>query len=79
MRPVSLLVSQPKTCDAYYFFNPFGDYWLGADYPLEVVADVTGTRWADDIAAAEDLLRSLPAGTWILTYTGFGRSRTCEL
>ena len=19
--------------DAYYFFNPFGEYWLGADYP----------------------------------------------
>jgi hypothetical protein len=58
--------------DAYYFFNPFGDYWLGADYPLDVGADVTGTRLADDIAAAEDLLRSLPAGTWILTYNGFG-------
>ena len=58
--------------DAYYFFNPFGEYWLGADYPTEADADVTGTRWADDIAAAEDLLRSVPAGTWILTYNGFG-------
>ena len=25
-----------------YFFNPFGDYWLGADYPPEAGADVTG-------------------------------------
>ena len=58
--------------DAYYFFNPFGEYWLGADYPTEADADVMGTRWADDIAAAEDLLRSVPAGTWILTYNGFG-------
>jgi hypothetical protein len=58
--------------DAYYFFNPFGDYWLGADYPRKAGADVTGTRWADDIAAAEDLLHRLPAGTWILTYNGFG-------
>jgi len=58
--------------DAYYFFNPFGEYWLGADYPTAADADVMGTRWADDIAAAEDLLRSVPAGTWILTYNGFG-------
>ena len=58
--------------DAYYFFNPFGEYWLGADHPTEADAAVTGTRWQDDIAAAEDLLRSVPAGTWILTYNGFG-------
>lgn len=58
--------------DAYYFFNPFGEYWLGADYPTVSDAGVTGTRWADDIAAAEDLLHSTPAGTWILTCNGFG-------
>ena len=55
-----------------YFFNPFGDYWLGADYLPEASADVADTRYADDIAAAEDLLRRVPAGTWILTYNGFG-------
>ena len=58
--------------DAYYFFNPFGDYWLGADYPLEAGAEFTDTRHADDVAAAEDLLRRAPVGTWILTYNGFG-------
>ena len=58
--------------DAYYFFNPFGEYWLGADYPLEAGAEFTDTRFAHDVAAAEDLLRHAPAGTWILTYNGFG-------
>ena len=58
--------------DAYYFFNPFGDYWLGADYPPEAGAGVTVARYADDVAAAEDLLRRVPVGTWILTYNGFG-------
>ena len=58
--------------DAYYFFNPFGEYWLGADYPPEADADVTGRDMRRDIAAAEDLLRSVPGGTWILTYNGFG-------
>ena len=47
-------------------------YWLGADYPLEAGAESTDTRFADDVAAAEDLLRRAPAGTWILTYNGFG-------
>lgn len=58
--------------EAYYFFNPFGDYWLGADYPPEAGAGVTLARYADDVAAAEDLLRRVPVGTWILTYNGFG-------
>ena len=58
--------------EAYYFFNPFGDYWLGADYPLEAGAELTDTRHTDDVAAAEDLLRRAPVGTWILTYNGFG-------
>ena len=58
--------------DAYYFFNPFGDYWLGADYLPEASADVADSRYADDVAAAEDLLRRVPAGTWVLTYNGFG-------
>jgi hypothetical protein len=58
--------------DAYYFFNPFGEYWLGADYPLEAGAELTASRHPDDVAAAEDLLRRVPVGTWILTYNGFG-------
>ena len=58
--------------EAYYFFNPFGDYWLGADYPLEAGAEFTDTRHTDDVAAAEDLLRRAPVGTWTLTYNGFG-------
>jgi len=58
--------------DAYYFFNPFGEYRLGADHPSEAGAEFTDTRYADDVAAAEDLLRNVPVGTWILTYNGFG-------
>src|SRR6476646_609602 len=63
--------------DAYYFFNPFGDYWIGDDYPLEA-AESTG-RYLDDVAAAEDLLRSAAVGTWILTYKRVWRTRTCRL
>jgi hypothetical protein len=58
--------------DANYFFNPFGDYWLGADHPLEAGAGLTEPRYPDGVAAAEGLLRRVPVGTWILTYNGFG-------
>lgn len=58
--------------DAYYFFNPFGEYWLGPDHPPEVGAEFTDGRYEDDVAVAEDLLRRVPAGTWVLTYNGFG-------
>ena len=58
--------------DAYYLFNPFGEYRLGADHSLEAGAEFTDNRHADDVAAAEDLLRRAPVGTWVLTYNGFG-------
>jgi predicted RNA methylase len=58
--------------DAYYFFNPFGEYRLGPDYPTEPDTACTETRYADHVAAAEDLLRGVRAGTWVVTYNGFG-------
>jgi hypothetical protein len=58
--------------DAYYFFNPFGDYWFGADHPMEAGADFGDNGYADDLAAAEELLRRAPVGTCVMTYNGFG-------
>ena len=58
--------------DAYYFFNPFGEYWLGPDHPPREGADFADRRYQNDIAAAEDLLRRVPVGTCVLTYNGFG-------
>jgi SAM-dependent methyltransferase len=58
--------------DAYYFFNPFGDYWFGADHPMEAGADFGDNGYADDVAAAEELLRRVPVGTCVMTYNGFG-------
>ena len=34
-------------------------------------AELTDTRYADDVAAAEDLLWGVAVGTWLLTYDGF--------
>lgn len=58
--------------DVYYFFNPFGEYWLGPDHPPEASAEFTDSQYRNDVAAAEDLLRRAPVGTCVLTYNGFG-------
>jgi SAM-dependent methyltransferase len=58
--------------EAYYFYNPFGDYSFEVG-PIAKrrPADVE-ERQARDVAAAEDLLHAAPAGTWVLTLNGFG-------
>lgn len=58
--------------DVYYFFNPFGENDFGPDHPPEAGVATTEARYAEDIAAAEDLLRRVPPGTCVLTYNGFG-------
>ena len=55
--------------EAYYFFNPFGDYSFGVER-LTNMGDEA--RRAHDVAAAEQLLRRAAVGTWILTFNGFG-------
>ena len=57
--------------DAYYFYNPFGDYSFETDaIPRNRTAQEE--RYQRDVAEAEDLLRGAPSGTWVLTFNGFG-------
>ena len=58
--------------DAYYFFNPFGDYSfeLGPRRAKDSAADEQ--RYLRDVSTAEHLLRQAPLGTWVLTFNGFG-------
>jgi hypothetical protein len=58
--------------DAYYFFNPFGEYWFGSDHPTEAGAQFSDRQYRSDVITAEDLLRCMPVGTCVLTYNGFG-------
>jgi hypothetical protein len=58
--------------DAYYLFNPFGQYWFEADDMVQTNVEFGNERLADDVAAAEQLLRRAPVRTWLLTYNGFG-------
>jgi predicted RNA methylase len=58
--------------DAYYVYNPFGENVFGSEHPFGEDVDVSEARYARDVAALEDMLQSAPAGTYFLTYNGFG-------
>lgn len=58
--------------DAYYLFNPFGEYRFTRQPLMDAGLALDCQRRTDDIATAEHLLRRAPAGTWLLTYNGFG-------
>src|SRR5690606_40531568 len=60
--------------DAYYFFNPFGEYVFRA-----VEFDDDGIPTDEDVQrdldATVGLLARAPAGTFVVTYNGFGGDR----
>jgi hypothetical protein len=65
-------VATPRA-EAYYLYNPFGDYWFDSsrdDSDPEVTFN--HRRRKDDVAAVERLVRLSPVGTIVLTYNGFG-------
>jgi hypothetical protein len=58
--------------DAYYFFNPFGDYSVGLHPRAEQDRAAVAEQYARDVAAAEELVRAAPDGTCVLALNGFG-------
>jgi SAM-dependent methyltransferase len=58
--------------DAYYFFNPFGENLHDAGDCIDKDVELNEARYEHDVALAEELLRSAPHGTLLLTYNGFG-------
>jgi predicted RNA methylase len=68
----ALGVMAMPSADAYYLYNPFGQYFFGAHHDFDEGVEFNDTRYAHDVAAVEQLLRRAPAGTYVLTYNGFG-------
>jgi len=64
------VVTPPADC--YYLFNPFGENLFASDERLSEGADLSHARYLHDIAMTEALLASVPVGTYVLTYNGFG-------
>jgi hypothetical protein len=69
----ALDAAEVPRAEAYYLFNPFGDYWFNSSRDNSD-PDVTFThaRRQVDIAAVERLIRLSPVGTAVLTYNSFG-------
>jgi predicted RNA methylase len=58
--------------DCYYLFNPFGENLFEPNERLEEDADLSHVRFLDDIGRVERRLGSVPFGTYVITYNGFG-------
>jgi len=58
--------------EAYYFFNSFGENLFERDDRLDDEAELSDERYKRDIDRAVVFLRSVPVGTYVLTYNGFG-------
>jgi SAM-dependent methyltransferase len=64
-------VDTPRA-DCYYLFNPFGENLFEPDDRLSDDANLSHARYLHDIASVEALLASVPVGTYVMTYNGFG-------
>lgn len=65
-------VATPRA-EAYYFYNPFGEYWFDSSrHDSDPAVAFNHARREDDIAAVKRLIRLSPIGTTVLTYNSFG-------
>jgi predicted RNA methylase len=60
--------------DTYYLFNPFGHYSFDSDQFVDPGVRFTTESQQRDVAATAALLERASAGTFVLTYNGFGGS-----
>lgn len=58
--------------DAYYLYNPFGENRFGPDGHLDHDVELGEARFRRDVETVEQLLRQARAGTYVVTYNGFG-------
>jgi SAM-dependent methyltransferase len=58
--------------EAYYFFNPFGEYSFYSTRFAEPRAAFAAEAFARDVAAATACLSGAPAGTFVITLNGIG-------
>lgn len=58
--------------EAYYLFNPFGDYAFDSPRFADPDVSFSAESRARDLIATAALLSRAPAGTFAITYNGFG-------
>jgi hypothetical protein len=60
------------SADAYYLYNPFEENVLDSEERIDQSVELSGERMSRDVEAICLLLDGSPAGTYVLTYNGFG-------
>ena len=58
--------------DAYYLYNPFGEYLFHSNDHRDNDVKRRDERYARDVATVQDILHRARFGTCVLTYNGFG-------
>jgi SAM-dependent methyltransferase len=58
--------------DVYYLYNPFGNYWFDSRRDGEPHSECTIARRLQEVAHVERFVETVPRGTYLLTYHGFG-------
>jgi len=58
--------------DVYYLYNPFGNYWFDLRQDAERHIACTTERRLQEVAHVERFIGTVPDGTYLLTYHGFG-------
>ena len=58
--------------DAYYLYNPFGNYWFDSRRDADGHMECNAERRLQEVANVERFIESVPRGTHLLTYHGFG-------
>jgi hypothetical protein len=60
------------TVDAYYLFNPFEENVMAPMDRIDESVALSSERLTRDLDVVHSLLARAPAGTYVLTYNGFG-------
>lgn len=68
----NLDAAAPLNGNAFYLFNPFGGYDFGASRFSDPGVEFSPATRSRDIHATAALLAAAPAGTYVITYNGFG-------
>lgn len=59
-------------CDAFYFYNPFGENHFTATDHLDSTVELNRRRFDREVAKVEHLLERVPLGMHLATYNAFG-------
>jgi predicted RNA methylase len=74
----SMEVAPWKDCDAFYFYNPFGENSFAPGGQLDGTVELSIKRYLRDVDFVERRLQAAALGTRVVTYHGFGGSMPVE-